>query len=208
MRSGVKTVCSAVHYAHQNLIVHRDIKASNILVTADGTPKLLDFGIAKLTDTQGDATAGVTREGSVVMTPENAAPEQIMGKGATTATDTYALGLLLYTLLSGVRPWRYDDHTPHEFAELVCQVPAQSPSSKLREVRSLAARGDERFPFVDDIAPERGTTLDRLERTLRGDLDTIVLNAIRKEPERRYRSVNALAVDINFYLRSMPIAAP
>lgn len=204
-----QTICAAVHHAHENLIIHRDIKASNILVSSDGTPKLLDFGIAKLTDTQGTATDGLTRDGAVIMTPACAAPEQLLGNAVTTATDTYALGMLLYQLLSGLRALPTDGLTPSEAAQLICNEPIVRPSLRLGQER-LAVR-DANDPdlsaALEEIGTDRNTTVERLQRRLRGDLDTIVLNALRKEPERRYRSVSALANDIDLHLRSMPIVA-
>ncbi|MDJ0917920.1 MAG: tetratricopeptide repeat protein [Woeseiaceae bacterium] len=204
-----QTICRAVHYAHQNLIIHRDIKATNILVAQDGTPKLLDFGIAKLSDAEGAATAGLTRDGAVIMTPANGAPEQISGKNITTATDVYGLGLLLYDLLSGLRAYETDGITPAEAARVIAEETAPAPSRKL--ARKKAAARDKKdaasLRELEQIASDRSTSLERLQRQLRGDLDVIVSKTLRKEPERRYRSANAIADDIGLHLRAMPIVA-
>ena len=204
-----QTICRAVHHAHQNLIIHRDIKASNILVAKDGTPKLLDFGIAKLSDAEGAATAGLTRDGAVIMTPANAAPEQISGRNITTATDVYGLGLLLYVLLSGLRAYETDGLTPAEAARVIAQETAPGPSRRLAEKKAAARerRDSVATEELEKIAADRSTSPDRLQRQLRGDLDVIALKALRKEPERRYRSANAMADDINLHLRAMPIIA-
>ena len=176
-------VCDAVQYAHRNLVVHRDLKPSNILVTADGTPKLLDFGIAKLLQDTGDSAT--PRTATRVFTPDYAAPEQIRGEAMTTATDVYALGVVLYELLVGRRPYSLSGRNiTLEQAILETEPPA--PSIAL-------PRGD--------------VTTTRRRRELRGDLDRIVLTALAKEPERRYSSVEALGADIRNYLDGRPIAA-
>jgi len=204
-----QVICAAVHYAHQNLIIHRDIKATNILVTADGTPKLLDFGIATLSDAKGAAMDGLTREGAVIMTPANGAPEQIRGKTITTSTDVYGLGLLLYDLLAGLRAYDVEYSTPSEVARIICHDDRVNPSRRLREKKKAAQGGLDSMALqeLEQIAADRSTSLERLQRQLRGDLDTIVLNTLRKEPERRYRSASALADDIGLHLKSMPIVA-
>ncbi|MCB1844914.1 MAG: serine/threonine protein kinase, partial [Halioglobus sp.] len=130
----LQTVCGAIHYAHQKLVVHRDIKASNILVTPGGVPKLLDFGIARLLDASGDATAGITREGAMILTPENAAPELVRGEPITTATDTYALGVLMYRLLTGCPPYQVSMNRPTEIPVIICGVEPQPPSQKIRRL--------------------------------------------------------------------------
>ena len=204
-----QTICAAVHYAHQNLIIHRDIKATNILVAKDGTPKLLDFGIAKLSDAEGAATAGLTREGAVIMTPSNGAPEQISGKNITTATDVYGLGLLLYDLLSGLRAYETEGLTPAEAARIISQETTVSPSRRLAQKKKTAQNEHDAVALheLEQLAGDRSTSLERLQRRLRGDLDVIVLKALRKEPARRYRSANAFADDIGLHLKSMPIVA-
>ncbi len=205
-----RTICSAVHYAHQNLIVHRDIKPTNILVTGDGTPKLLDFGIAKLLDAGGAATDGLTREGVLMLTPENAAPEQVLDKPITTAADTYALGVLLYRLLCGHPPYRVGSTRPNDMAQVICYQQPERPSAMVARTYPSAPPPKEQDP--DRVTPERvsryrSTTADKLKRRLTGDLDNIALMALRKEPERRYRSVNELSEDIRLHLGSMPVLA-
>jgi non-specific serine/threonine protein kinase/serine/threonine-protein kinase len=187
-----RTVCEAVQYAHQNLIVHRDLKPSNILVTRDGTPILLDFGIAKVLD-EADAPAAMetTREGLAWLTPEYASPEQVQCHPISTASDVYSLGIVLYRLLTGLNPYRACE-TPQELLRAVCEADLEKPSLAVSKMP----------------APRCGTAPpDRLRRSLAGDIDTIVLMALRKEPQRRYKSVEQLSEDIRRYLEGRPVRA-
>jgi eukaryotic-like serine/threonine-protein kinase len=174
-------VCAAVQYAHQNLVVHRDLKPGNILVATDGTPKLLDFGIAKLLrQEEAQETAGLTQMGVRLMTPEFASPEQVRGLPVTTATDVYSLGVILYELLSGRPPYLFETRSPVEVEHIVTTREAPPPSSI--------------------AAPESA-------RRLTGDLDVIVLKALEKDPQRRYISVEQFAADIQRHLDGIPILA-
>ena len=196
------TICDTVHFAHTNLVVHRDLKPSNILVTDEGRPKLLDFGIAKILEGDLDFTRPVTRDVRM-FTPEHAAPEQVSGGTITTATDVYSLGILLYELLIGHRPFRAADTSPMELQRKIQEEQPTRPSEEAR--RAADGRHDEEA--VTHPARLRATRPAVLAQTLRGDLDQIVLEALRKEPERRYGSARELAEDVRRYLAGLPISA-
>jgi serine/threonine protein kinase/tetratricopeptide (TPR) repeat protein len=193
-------VCAAVQHAHQNLVIHRDLKPSNILISRDARVHLLDFGIAKLIN---PALAGVdqppTRFETRMMTPEYASPEQVRGESLTTASDIYSLGVLLYELVCGARPYQLTTGSPAEVVTAVCEQDPERPSVRATRVDPTDSTGG--------AAQLRGTTTDRLVRLLQGDLDGIVLMAMRKESGRRYASADMLRQDIERYLTGLPVLA-
>ena len=178
------TVCAAVQYAHQHLVIHRDIKPGNILVTSEGLPKLVDFGIAKLLDRD---KSNATATAMSFMTPEYASPEQVRGVSVTTATDIYSLGVVLYELLSGRLPYRLKSRVPHEIAKAICDEDPERPSTAITRTADIS--------------------IPKLRKHLHGDLDNIVLMAMRKEPQRRYATAEQLAEDIQRHLNGRPVRA-
>jgi len=179
----LRKVCEAVHYAHRNLVVHRDIKPGNILVDHDGEPKLLDFGIARLLQPRRDDEP-TSAFGLAAMTPEYASPEQIRGELATTASDIYSLGVLAFELLTGVRPYGISDRSEDSLRRAICQAPPARPRAAARAAGETAPAG----------------TIDR-------DMEKILLMALRKEPERRYASAQQFAEDIDRCLTGFPVVA-
>jgi serine/threonine-protein kinase len=197
-----RVVCAAVQHAHRNLIVHRDLKPGNILVTANGIPKLLDFGIAKLLDESHHAEPhDVTRVGLRFVTLEYASPEQIKGEVVTTASDVYSLGVLLYKLLTGRSPYQFKSRLPHDMTRTICEQQPLKPSTGPQKPE---------HPSPDSllrVSSARGVSPERLRRQLSGDLDTILLKALHKDPQRRYLSVEQFSEDLRRHLEGLPVFA-
>ncbi len=202
-------VCAAVQRAHQNLIVHRDLKPGNILVTRDGQPKLLDFGIAKIINPAfSPIDEDPTVPGCRVMTPDYASPEQIRGLTLTTASDVYSLGVILYELLSGHRPYRFDSRRLADMERAICTEDPERPSTALTRLDQEASTDfGPTTSTAEAVSRARGGRPSRIRRRLSGDLDNIVVKAMRKEPQRRYRSAAHLAEDIRRHLDGHPVSA-
>lgn len=203
-----RKICSAVQYAHQKLIVHRDLKPSNILVTKDGNPKLLDFGIAKFLDkTESDFDAIETQHNERLLTPRYSSPEQIKGEPVSTVTDVYALGIILYELLTGKRPYGIEETSRFSIEKAVLETSPLLPSTSITQlddnsnINEKTGEQDGKLLWCGELRPKQ------LKRLLSGDLDNIVMMALRKEPEQRYVSVEQFSRDIEYFLHNKPVHA-
>jgi serine/threonine protein kinase/Tfp pilus assembly protein PilF len=198
-----QSICAAVGYAHQNKIIHRDLKPNNILVTKDGIPKLLDFGIAKILDPNfASDTLAPTLTGMRLMTPEYASPEQIRGDKLTTASDIYSLGVLLFEILTGERPYKFSSRAPHEVARVICEdQPLRLSDSQKSKVQSAESALKIR---KSNFAVKNAGTRDLICE----DLENIVLKSLSKSPHRRYETAEEFSDDIQKYLDGLPVSAP
>ncbi len=201
-------VCEAVRCAHQSRVVHRDLKPNNILVTNDGTPKLLDFGIAKVLSPSEASAAVITRTATRHLTPAYASPEQVRGEPVTSATDVYSLGVVLYELLTGHRPYRLKQRTTADIERAICEQEPESPSTAIDRVETeKLADGTTVTKTAEDISRTREVDPAELRRNLRGDLDNILLKALQKDNKRRYATVEDFEKDLQRHLNHQPVQA-
>jgi len=201
-----RKICDAVDYAHRHRVIHRDLKPNNILVTTDGIPKLLDFGISKVV-TPTNASE-VTRTATRHLTPAYASPEQVRADAVTETTDVYSLGVILYELLTGHRPYRLKQRTPAAMERAICEQEPESPSTAVDRVETQTAPDGSTVTITGEtVSRTRGGQPDKLRKTLHGDLDNIVLKALQKEPQRRYKSAAEFSDDVRRYLEHHPVHA-
>ncbi len=202
-------ICAAVQHAHQNLVVHRDLKPKNLLVTPDGEPKLLDFGIAKFLNPEMSAqTIAPTATAVRVMTRDYASPEQVRGQPITTASDIYSLGVLLYKLLTGHHPYQFKTPLLDEMERVICETTPLRPSDAIARIEEITTSDGETVRLTpEEVSRTRESEPQKLRRKLSGDLDNIILMAMRKEPARRYKSVEQLSEDIERHLTGLPVIA-